>query len=71
MCHRKNNRVNQPGPLELSVSEPPTKKHTWTRPRPPCPYIADVQFVLHVGLEQLKARLSQKLLPVRRMCSTR
>lgn len=26
--HRKSNRVNQPGPLGVSKTEPPTKEHT-------------------------------------------
>jgi hypothetical protein len=30
--HRKNNNINQPDPLELPGTEPPTKEYTWTDP---------------------------------------
>jgi hypothetical protein len=49
----------------LQDTEPPTKEHTRGETRPPCTYVADVQFGLHVGPKQLKQGLSQKLLPVR------
>jgi hypothetical protein len=44
------------------------KEHTWAGPRPPC---SDVQLGLHVGPEQLEWELSEKLLPVHGICSTR
>jgi hypothetical protein len=62
-------RVNKPGPLGFSESEPPTKEHTQARPRPPGSYVADRQVGLHVGPEQLEQGLCQKLLPVHRICS--
>jgi hypothetical protein len=55
--------------LELSESEPPTKKHTGAGPRPPHSYV-DVQFDLHVSPEKLEQGLSQKLLPLCGMSST-
>jgi hypothetical protein len=30
--HRKNNNINQPDPLELSGTKPPTKEYTWRLP---------------------------------------
>jgi hypothetical protein len=59
----KTNSVNQPGPFQLSESEPPTKEHTWAVSRPPCSHVTEVQFNLHVGTEhgQLEQELSQKL----------
>jgi hypothetical protein len=53
-------------PWGLSESEPPTKEHAQAGPRPPRTHVADVQLGLHVGPEQLG--LSQKLLPVCRIC---
>ena len=41
-----------------------TKEHTWAGPKIPCSYVADVQLGLHVGPEQRKQGLSQKLFPV-------
>ena len=35
----------------FSVTELPTKEHTWAGPRPPCSYVTDVQLDLHVGPE--------------------
>ena len=51
-------------------SEQPTKEHTQTGPRPPCTYVADVQFGIQVGPKQVEQRLSQKLLPVCGICSS-
>ena len=56
--------------LRLSESEPPTKEHTWAGSKPFCSDVADMQPGLHVGPEQLEWGLSQKLLPVRGICST-
>ena len=55
-------------PWGLSESQPPTKDHAQAGPRPPHTYVADVQLGLHVGPEQLELGLSQKLLPVHRIC---
>jgi hypothetical protein len=30
--HRKNNNINQPNPLELPETKPPTKQYTWKDP---------------------------------------
>jgi hypothetical protein len=35
-------RVNQPGRLVLSETEPPAKEHTQAGPRPPHKYVADM-----------------------------
>ena len=51
-------------PWRVSGTELPTKKHTWTGPRPPCSYVADVHLDLHTGPEQLEEGLSQNLLPI-------
>ena len=53
-----------------SESEPPPKVHTGAEPRPPHTYVADVQLGFHVGSEQLKRRISQKLIPVHGICSS-
>jgi hypothetical protein len=40
------NRPTEPanlGPWGLTETEPPTKEHAWTGPRPPYTYVADVQ----------------------------
>jgi hypothetical protein len=58
------------GSLRLSESKPPTKEHPLAESRPRCLYVADVQLDLHVGPEQLEQGLSQKLLPVHRICYT-
>jgi hypothetical protein len=58
------------GPLGLSASELPTKENIWAGPRTTYTYVADVQFSLHEGPEQLERGLSQKLLPVWGICST-
>jgi hypothetical protein len=57
-------------PWRVSGTELPTKKHTWTGPRPPCSYVADVQLGLHVGPEQLERELSSKQLAVCGICSS-
>ena len=53
----------------LSETEPPTKEHTESGPRPHRTYVADVQLGLHMGPEKLEQVLSQNLLPVCRICS--
>ena len=54
--------------LWLSESESSSKEPTWTEPRPPCTYVANVQLGLHVGPIQLVKGLTQKLLPVHGIC---
>jgi hypothetical protein len=57
------------GPWGTKETEPPSKEHIETGPRPRYPspqpphtHTADVQLGLHVGPEQLEQELSQKLL---------
>jgi hypothetical protein len=56
--------------LGISESEPPTKEHTQAGPRPPHTYVVNVPLGLLVSPGQLEQGLSQKLLPVYRLCST-
>ena len=42
-------------------SEPLTKGQTRAGPRPPCIYVADVQFGLHVGSKQLEEGVIPKV----------
>ena len=56
--------------LGLSETEPPTKEHTQAELRPLHTNVADVQLGLHVGPKQLEQGLSQKLLPIRGICSS-
>jgi hypothetical protein len=50
----------QPGPLELSESEPPTKEHIQAEPQSPHIYVSYVQLGFHMGPEQLEEGLSQR-----------
>ena len=56
---QKTNRVNLPGPVVLSESEPPTNKHIQAGSRPLHTYDVDMQLGLHVGPEQLEYGLSK------------
>ena len=42
---------SEPGLLEFTETEAPTKEHTWAGPRPPSTYTADVQLGLHMDPE--------------------
>ena len=53
----------------LNLNHQPKNVRGLSGPRSLCSYGADVQLYLHVGPEQLKQGLSQKLLPVCRICS--
>ena len=56
---QEDNRIEYPGSLRLSETEPLTKEHTWAGSRPLCMYEADVLLGHHVGPEQLDWGLSQ------------
>jgi hypothetical protein len=43
--YRKTNSVNNLDPRELPETEPPTKVHTWTGPRPPGTYLVEGCYV--------------------------
>ena len=61
--------VNQPGPLGLSETAPPTIEYTQVGPRPQFTYITDVQFCLLVVSPTTEWGPSLKLLPVCGICS--
>ena len=47
--YREDKQIRLTWILGLSEFEPPTKGHAWFGPRPPCTYVADVKFGLHVS----------------------
>jgi len=54
----------------LLENEPPTKDHTWDGLKSPCMYVAQGQFGLHMGPEQLEQGISQMLVPVHGLYSS-
>jgi hypothetical protein len=44
----------------LLATEPPTKEHIGAGPRPPCAYVEDMQFSLHVDLATTEERTITK-----------
>lgn len=67
--HRKRTESTNPKLSGLSETEPLTREHAWSRPRPPQPHAADAQLGHHVGIKHLEHGQCLELLIIYRIHS--